>query len=119
MGPMQRLFGDWCDASFSRGPSGQSDGSDSLNDGFGGAITEDGMKLTDAQNEKLEWLHKQGGSGYLDKHGRMVAGGDHMPQGCWPAWLNLVAHGLIAGGDGRLTITDYGRRHMAPSGATE
>ena len=33
------------------------------------------MKLTDAQNEKLEWLHKQGGSGYLDKHGRMVAGG--------------------------------------------
>ena len=88
-------------------------------DGFGGAITEDGMKLTDAQNEKLEWLHKQGGSGYLDKHGRMVAGGDHMPQGCWPAWLNLVAHGLIAGGDGRLTITDYGRRHMAPSWATE
>jgi len=81
--------------------------------------TEDGMKLTDAQNEKLEWLHTQGGSGYLDKHGRMVAGGDHMPQGCWPVWLNLVAHGLIAGGDGRLTITDYGRRHMAPSGATE
>ena len=40
------------------------------------------MKLTDAQSEKLEWLHKQGGSGYLDKHGRMVAGGDHMPQGC-------------------------------------
>lgn len=77
------------------------------------------MKLTDAQSEKLEWLHKQGGSGYLDKHGRMVAGGDHMPQGCWPAWLNLVAHGLISGGDGRLTITDYGRRHMAPSGEQE
>lgn len=25
----------------------------------------------------------------------------------------------LAGGDGRLTITDYGRRHMAPSGAAE
>jgi len=73
------------------------------------------MKLTDAQTEKLEWLHKQGGSGYLDKHGRMVAGGDHMPQGCWPAWLNLVAHGLIAGGDGRIELTDYGRRHVTPN----
>ncbi len=82
-------------------------------------IKDNGMKLTDAQNEKLGWLHKQGGSGYLDKHGRVVAGGDYMPQGCWPAWLNLVAHGLIAGGDGRLTITDYGRRHIASSGASE
>ena len=72
------------------------------------------MKLTDAQHEKLLWLHKHGGSGYLDKHGRVVAGGEHMPQGCWPAWLNLIAHGLISGGDGRLTITECGRRHAEP-----
>lgn len=73
------------------------------------------MKLTDAQYEKLAWLHRQGGSGYLDKHGRVIAGGEHMPQGCWPAWMNLVANGMIAGADGRLAITDYGLRHVVPN----
>lgn len=72
------------------------------------------MKLTEAQHEKLAWLHQRGGSGYLDKFGRLVAGGEYLPQGCWPAWLNLVANGLISGADGRLTITDYGRRHLTP-----
>jgi len=75
------------------------------------------MILSDAQYEKLSWLHKQGGSGCIDKHGRVVAGGEHMPQGCWKAWLNLVAFGMVDGSDGRITVTDYGRRHLPGGGA--
>lgn len=73
------------------------------------------MKLTEAQNEKLAWLHERGGSGYLDRYGRMVAGGDVGHPAWQQSWLNLVAHGMVAGGEGRLTVTDYGRQHVAPN----
>jgi len=53
------------------------------------------MKLTDAQRTNLRWLHGHGGSGYLDRHGRVVAGGETRPQGSWICWLNLIANGLV------------------------
>ena len=69
------------------------------------------MKLSDAQKENLVWLKKHGGSGYLDQFGRVVAGGEVRPQGCWVAWMNLVARGLVAGDGGRINVTDAGNSY--------
>jgi hypothetical protein len=73
------------------------------------------MKLTDSQAAWLRWLAERGGSGYLDRYGRVNAQGENAPRAAWPAWMNLVAAGLLAGGDQRLTITDYGKRHLPPN----
>lgn len=66
------------------------------------------MKLTEAQRRYLLWLASKGGSGYLDRHSRLVAGGEVMPQGAWPAWLHLMAKGLIRGADDRIFLTAEG-----------
>lgn len=70
------------------------------------------MKLTEAQERNLKWLHEQGGEGYVDKYGRVVARGENAPQGSYPAWLKLIAYGLITGLRGRLFVTEYGRSHL-------
>jgi len=70
------------------------------------------MRLTDAQLEKLKWLHDRGGSAYLDKHCRVTAAGESMRQGSWPAWLNLVVKGCIEAKSERFVITDLGKRHL-------
>lgn len=67
------------------------------------------MKLTDAQLEKLRWLNERGGSGVLDRYGRMVAAGEAGHPAWQQSWLNLVAKGLLSGGNDRLTITEAGR----------
>ena len=72
------------------------------------------MTLTEAQDRNLRWLVGHGGSGYLDKYGRVVAGGEVSPQGSWPSWMHLLAKGLITGGEGRIAVTDYGMRHAKP-----
>lgn len=77
------------------------------------------MKLTDAQIEKLRWLQDRGGSGVLDRYGRLVAGGDVGHPAWQQSWLNLVAKGLLAGGDDRLTITEKGRAEMTPNAANK
>lgn len=66
--------------------------------------------MTDAQKSALQWLKSRGGNGYLDRYGRVVAGGDFRPQGTWTAWMNLMAWGMIAGSEGRVFITDAGER---------
>jgi len=71
------------------------------------------MKLTDAQNKNMQWLIKRGGSGIIDRYGRVLAEGETAPQGSFPSWLKLIANGLITGEAGRLTVTDLGRRHIA------
>lgn len=73
------------------------------------------MTLTEAQNRNLRWLVGHGGSGYLDKYGRVVAGGETAPQGAWPSWLHLIAKGLVAGGESRIFVTEYGMRHATPT----
>lgn len=70
------------------------------------------MKLTDAQEKRLKWLQGQGGEGVVDKFGRVLAGGETAPQGASPAWLKLIAFGLIEGRRGRLFVTEYGRAHL-------
>jgi hypothetical protein len=84
-----------------------------LNAGFGNERIK--MELTDAQRINLEWLHRQGGSGYLDRYGRLVAGGETKDQGCWSTWLRLVAWGLVSGSEGRLALTDKGREQAVPN----
>jgi hypothetical protein len=73
------------------------------------------MTLTAAQERNLRWLVGHGGSGYLDKHSRVVAGGEVSSQGSWASWLHLLAKGLITGGEGRITVTEYGMRHARPT----
>ena len=73
------------------------------------------MTLTEAQARYLRWLVGHGGSGYLDKHSRVVAGGEVAPQGAWPSWMHLLAKGLITGSEMRITVTEYGMRHAKPS----
>lgn len=73
------------------------------------------MKLTKAQNRNLRWLAERGGSGYLDKFGRVVAGGETASQGSWISWLHLIVNGLVAGGEQRIYVTEYGMRHVRPT----
>lgn len=72
------------------------------------------MNLTDPQFKALRWLAARGGIGYLDGHGRVNAQGEHYQQGGWKSWLFLIARGLVAGGESRLSITDAGRAHLKP-----
>lgn len=73
------------------------------------------MKLTEAQHNDLLWLYRMGGSGHLDRYGRLVAGGETKNQGSTVAWLNLVIKGMIVGGEDRLIVSakgiDYAMHH--------
>lgn len=64
--------------------------------------------MTEAQLKCLQWLDERGGSALIDRHSRVMAGGEIRPQGSWPAWLRLVADGMIVGSMGRLSITAHG-----------
>lgn len=72
------------------------------------------MTLTDAQFRNLKWLYDKGGSGYIDRYGRVVAGGDVAPQGAYVAWLRMISEGLIAGDNGRIEVTPKGEQHLIP-----
>jgi hypothetical protein len=73
------------------------------------------MKLTEAQHRNLLWLVDNGGVAFIDKHGRLVAGGQTASQGSWISWLHLISNGLMSGGERRLSVTDYGRQHVKPT----
>ena len=63
------------------------------------------MQLTKAQERAIKWLEERGGSGVLDRYGRLVAGGEVASQFHPTTWLRLVAGGALRGGSGRLTGT--------------
>lgn len=65
--------------------------------------------LTPHQARALRWLHRSGGSGVIDRYGRVVAGGEPV-MGDGRTWLFLLALGLVSGADGRVALTDLGRR---------
>lgn len=62
--------------------------------------------MTEDQEKWLNWLRNRGGSGYVDRWGRVVAGGEVAAQGAATAWLKLIAQGRIVGGKERLTVAE-------------
>lgn len=63
-------------------------------------------KLSEAQQFALKWLARQGGTGIIDKHARVVAAGEVFPKGPSPTWLRLLAAGLIGyAGPGRIGLS--------------
>ena len=62
------------------------------------------MKLTKAQERAIEWLKERGGTGILDRYGRLVAGGEVATQFHPTTWLRLVAVGAMWGEGGRLNL---------------
>lgn len=72
--------------------------------------------LTPAQYRTLRWLHRHGGSGVLDRYGRVVAGGEPMGTS-GGTWVCLMAWGMVAGGSGRVELTPFGARTVDLMGA--
>ena len=70
------------------------------------------MILTPDQRKWMMWLQENGGRGFLDRWGRVVAAGITSPQGACVAWLNLCAKGYLAGADGVLTLTPAGEKEL-------
>lgn len=62
----------------------------------------------------LAQLDDAGGAGTIDRYGRVVVGDTRHPiSGDATTWLNIVAHGLVAGEDGKLIMTQLGRDVIA------
>lgn len=71
------------------------------------------MKLTATQFAWLQWVYRHGGK--CSPNGvRVKAGDDWTSQAAAISFVNLVAKGALAGRDGYLEITDYGRRLLTP-----
>ncbi len=64
------------------------------------------MDLTKAQERAIKWLSERGGSGVLDRYGRLIAGGEVASQFHPTTWVRLVAKGAVRGGGGRLSVVD-------------
>ena len=62
-------------------------------------------RLSKAQERALKWLEERGGSGAVDRWGRVLAAGETCkttPE----TWLRLVAAGRVEGFAGRLRILE-------------
>lgn len=62
--------------------------------------------MTDAMKRALLFMYR-GGSGVIDRHGRVVVRGEHLattPE----VYLRLVARGMLTGDGGRLSLTPDG-----------
>lgn len=63
--------------------------------------------MSKAQQRALRFLYDGGGSGVIDRYGRLLVAGE--TKGFNPqTWLRLVASGHVQGGDGRISITNLG-----------
>ena len=70
------------------------------------------MTLTKEQLGWLKWLDDNGGSGWLDQWGRVIANGANSHQGSQVAWLNLFTKGFVESKDSRIVLTDSGRNAL-------
>lgn len=73
------------------------------------------MLLTSTQFHWLQWLAKHGGKAV--PYGlkiRIVGSEEETNASASVSFIHLVAKGAIAGINGRLEITDYGRRLLKP-----
>jgi len=75
--------------------------------------------MTPAQENRLYWFARHGGRGRLD-HSSLIMEDKTVVN--WPgllAVMHLVAMGAIAGDQGYLSLTDYGRRLLEGADASE
>lgn len=70
------------------------------------------MNLTRQQTAWLKWLHENGGSGWLDQYGRVIANGENSKQGSQVAWLNLFVKGLVMAAGNRIVLSPLGYEHI-------
>lgn len=61
--------------------------------------------LTPEQAFALKWLFQRGGSGIVDRYGRLIAAGEVFPKGPSAVWMRLLAVGYLMGSDGRIGLT--------------
>lgn len=71
------------------------------------------MSLTKAQFGYLQWIDREGGMATLERGG-VVCGGNKSSNASAISFLNLVVKGALEAKDGKLVITDYGRRLLTP-----
>lgn len=71
------------------------------------------MTLTKSQFGYLQWIAREGGVATLERGG-VTCGDIRTSNASAISFLNLVAKGALEGKDGKLTITDYGRRLLSP-----
>ena len=72
------------------------------------------MTLTRTQHLWLEWLDRHGGRCRPCGQKLMAVNGTCTNTAAAISFVNLVAKGAVAGRDGYLEITEYGRRLLAP-----
>jgi hypothetical protein len=63
-------------------------------------------KLSEAEAKAIKWLKGLGGSGYVDRYGRVCAGGEVYSQGAYGCWMRLIACGIIVGKDDRIFLNE-------------
>ena len=61
--------------------------------------------MTDAQQRAFNWLNERGGTGMLDRYGRVLAMGEISPS-TPVTWLRLVGLGKLQIVGARLTIIE-------------
>lgn len=66
--------------------------------------------MTEAQKRALVWLYERGGSGVIDRYGRVLAAGEVAKQFDGSTWLRLIASGHMRGKNHRLILTTVGMR---------
>lgn len=66
------------------------------------------MMMTAAMKRAERWLSDRGGSGILDRYGRMVARGEVATQYDASTWLRLVATGHVQASGGRFILFTIG-----------
>lgn len=64
------------------------------------------MTITEPMRTAYAWLVERGGSGVLDRYGRMLAAGERAARFDSSTWLRLVACGALRGSGGRLCVAD-------------
>lgn len=71
------------------------------------------VNLTKAQFGYLQWIGREGGVATLER-GAVCCGGNKSSNASAISFLNLVVKGALEAKDGKLVITDYGRRLLTP-----
>lgn len=75
--------------------------------------------ITDTMHKRMQWLADRGGSGVIDKYGRVVAEGQNTYSTYNGTWLKLVAFGFLTGGQGRLSLTPAAYMYLEASHACQ